>query len=367
MSERLYQQDFIDLLAEKYGMNKKDADKFVKEFFLLIEEALEKDKCVKIKGFGTFKLVDIESRESVNVNTGERFQIQGYTKVSFTPDTSLRDLINKPFSHFETVILNENTILEDTSVDESDDENEEVVEDEPKDQVELPIPDDVPIVEKEEGTPSSMPSKEPDLSAEGIIARELLVSTPVVEVEPPLKERNKPVSKKVENSPVPYLVSIIVFVLLLCGSALCFIYYPDIFDSADERNNNMENFHGSMQPVALPKDSVVREDTIAEVVTPLKEKILVEPVKRESETVKKENEPASKPVPFKLDSVNYTITGTKTTYTIKEGETLTKVSLRFYGTKALWPYIVKHNPDIIKNPDSVPFGTTIKIPELTRK
>ena len=131
MNERLYQQDFIDLLANKHGMNKKDADKFVREFFLLIEEALEKDKYVKIKGLGTFKLVDVESRESVNVNTGERFQIPGYTKVSFTPDNSLRDIINKPFAHFETVVLNESTVLEDTPVSsEFDDENEETVEEE---------------------------------------------------------------------------------------------------------------------------------------------------------------------------------------------------------------------------------------------
>ena len=59
MNERLYLQNFIDLLSEKYGMDKKDADKFVKEFFLLIEEALEQDRSVKIKGFGTFKLVDV--------------------------------------------------------------------------------------------------------------------------------------------------------------------------------------------------------------------------------------------------------------------------------------------------------------------
>lgn len=123
MNERLYLQNFVDLLSEKHGMNKKDAEKFVKEFFLLIEEALERDRSVKIKGLGTFKLVEVESRESVKVNTGERFQIEGYTKVSFVPDTSLRDIINKPFAHFETVVLNENTILEDTPIAESDDED----------------------------------------------------------------------------------------------------------------------------------------------------------------------------------------------------------------------------------------------------
>jgi len=68
-----------------------------------------------------------------------------------------------------------------------------------------------------------------------------------------------------------------------------------------------------------------------------------------------------------LDSASYKITGTKTKYTIKEGETLTRVSLRFYGTKAMWPYIVKHNPKVIKNPNNVPYGTTIEIPELTKE
>ena len=118
MNERLTIQDLIDLLAAKHSMTKKDAEAFVKEFFLLIEQALENE----IKGLGTFKLVDVDSRESVNVNTGERFQIKGHTKVSFTPDTNLRDTINKPFAHFETVVLNEGTVLEDTPMEESDEE-----------------------------------------------------------------------------------------------------------------------------------------------------------------------------------------------------------------------------------------------------
>ena len=121
-NERLTIQDLIDLLAAKHSMTKKDAEAFVKEFFLLIEQALENEKTVKIKGLGTFKLVDVDSRESVNVNTGERFQIKGHTKVSFTPDTNLRDTINKPFAHFETVVLNEGTVLEDTPMEESDEE-----------------------------------------------------------------------------------------------------------------------------------------------------------------------------------------------------------------------------------------------------
>ena len=117
MSEKVTIQDIIELLAEKHSMTKKDAEIFVKGMFELIEEALATEKYVKVKGLGTFKLTEVESRESVNVNTGERIEIQGHTKISFTPDSSMKDLINKPFAHFETVILNECTKLEDTETE----------------------------------------------------------------------------------------------------------------------------------------------------------------------------------------------------------------------------------------------------------
>lgn len=69
----------------------------MKEFFQLIEESLENDKYVKIRGLGTFKLIDVESRESVNINTGERFEIQGHTKVSFAPEPALEGLDKQAF------------------------------------------------------------------------------------------------------------------------------------------------------------------------------------------------------------------------------------------------------------------------------
>ena len=94
----------------------------------------------------------------------------------------------------------------------------------------------------------------------------------------------------------------------------------------------------------------------------LKKEEILTPAKTESKPVQQQPSVSAYP-----DSASYKITGTKTKYTIKEGETLTRVSLRFYGTKAMWPYIVKHNPDVIKNPNNVPYGTTIKIPELTKE
>ena len=173
MNERLTIQDLTDLLAAKHSMTKKDAEAFVKEFFLLIEQALESEKTVKIKGLGTFKLIDVDSRESVNVNTGERFQIKGHTKVSFSPDTNLRDTINKPFAHFETVVLNENTILEDTPIE--DTEEEEVEEETSAQTVLNEVGEGTALLVTEE-----YESTDDELSEEELIQEEQITAQPSV-------------------------------------------------------------------------------------------------------------------------------------------------------------------------------------------
>ena len=470
MNERLTIQDLTDLLAAKHSMTKKDAEAFVKEFFLLIEQALENEKTVKIKGLGTFKLIDVDSRESVNVNTGERFQIKGHTKVSFSPDANLRDTINKPFAHFETVVLNENTILEDTPIEDTEEEEageeasaqtvlnemgdnsettaieenegtDNLSEEEPiqEEQIasrplveesieELAITEESAIVQElteqtspkepeeiitetnieekveqledeevpeeevtiDEQQPASIEEEKEKITAEKIIEQELLKANlqPVTPIVPPAeketikpvqpKQISQPVSKKTapvkEKSPVPYLIAVIVVVLLLCGGVILFIYYPDLFSSSSDKNA-LDMPPVTTQPVppeAQLSDTIAHKDTtkiitpdvskVATTTQPVAKKEEAIPVKAEPQTVTQQ--PATSAY---LDSASYKITGTKTKYTIKEGETLTRVSLRFYGTKAMWPYIVKHNPKVIKNPNNVPYGTTIEIPELTKE
>ena len=90
-------------------LDKKTCEAFARTLFEVVEEALLSDKFVKVKGFGTFKLVAVSDRESVNINTGERFQIEGHTKVSFIPDNTLKEEINRPFAHFETIDLSDDT------------------------------------------------------------------------------------------------------------------------------------------------------------------------------------------------------------------------------------------------------------------
>ncbi len=124
----------------------------------MIQDALIKDKFVKVKGFGTFKLVAVGERESVDVNTGERIQIEGHTKISFTPDNSLKDIINRPFSHFQTVVINEGTDLKEMETldvpSESKDTNSEADTDLP------PLTDEPPVNDEPPVLPPTLPDSE---------------------------------------------------------------------------------------------------------------------------------------------------------------------------------------------------------------
>ncbi|WP_036904407.1 HU family DNA-binding protein [Prevotella sp. AGR2160] len=94
-------------LVEKYHLSKGDAETFVSAFFDILQQGLKDDRIAKVKSLGTFKLITVKDRESVDVNTGERIVIEGRDKISFTPDKILAELINKPFAQFDTVVVNE--------------------------------------------------------------------------------------------------------------------------------------------------------------------------------------------------------------------------------------------------------------------
>ena len=90
-------QEIAKTLIERNGLTKKEASTFVNAMFEVIQQALERDRVVKVKGLGTFKIIDVDARESVNVNTGERVLIEGHDKITFVPDALMKELVNKPF------------------------------------------------------------------------------------------------------------------------------------------------------------------------------------------------------------------------------------------------------------------------------
>ena len=100
-------QMITSALAKQYKLSVADATAFVDAIFTIVSSELKNGKQVKIKGLGTFKVQSVKPRESVNVNTGERVLIKGHDKITFTPDTAMKELVNKPFSQFETVVIND--------------------------------------------------------------------------------------------------------------------------------------------------------------------------------------------------------------------------------------------------------------------
>ncbi len=105
--DKISSQEIIDLVATKLSISKRVSEEFLKNMFSTIEEALLAGESVKLKNFGTFKLQWNEPRKSVNVNTGEEIVLEGYNKITFVPDNSLKDIVNEPFAHLESVVLDD--------------------------------------------------------------------------------------------------------------------------------------------------------------------------------------------------------------------------------------------------------------------
>ena len=118
-------QLIADAVAKKHKITVKEAEKFVSAIFDVVNEGLKTDKLVKVKGLGTFKVQAVKPRESVNVNTGERVLIEGHEKVSFTPDATMKEVVNKPFAQFETVVLNDGVDFADIESKSDDEEKAE--------------------------------------------------------------------------------------------------------------------------------------------------------------------------------------------------------------------------------------------------
>lgn len=363
MNEKVGIQDVARLLAAKHGLKDAEADAFAREFFALIVEALERDRYVKIKGLGVFKLIAVDSRESIHVNTGERIEISGHTKISFTPDAALKETINKPFSHFETVVLNEGVTFDDIPME--SDEAEFVPTEAPKSEAQaepaaptekITAPEETPVVPEEAlatQEEATVASKETPL--------------PLVEPEIPAAEPMKTVETVVEkksSSARFWAIAAVILLLLLCGGA--YLYFgrqkPAQVSPVASAQKATEAVATSVAVADTARQDTVKPSTSVAVPATTKA--------QKPQTTVASTTPATKkatPTPFVPDSTGYVITGTETTHTISEGETLTRVALRYYGTKALWPYIVQHNRDVIKNPNHVPYGTTVRIPKLRKK
>ena len=197
MNDKITIQELVEFISGNQSTSKKEIEAFAKEFFKLIEDALQTERYVKIKGFGTFKLIEVDSRESINVNTGERFEIQGHNKITFTPDATLKEVVNKPFAHFESVVLNDGVFFEEEPIL---DEETPVTEEEPIIEEEAPIIEE-PIIE-EEPSPISLLQEE-EVPSTDVVGPDTEEENPIIEEEEPIIEEEVPVIEEpiIEEEP----------------------------------------------------------------------------------------------------------------------------------------------------------------------
>lgn len=351
MNNRLTIQDLAGLLAEFTGKDKNTAERFLREFIAVVSEGVYADKLVKVKGLGTFKIIPVEKRESIHVNTGERFVIPEHYKFSFLPDRELRELVNKPFSFFETTELGENVDF--TDVDVSPDEPEEKeAEDESIEEVmpeeeRLPQEEDVPLEDP-------VPAEEPDSSQE-----ESAVPFPH-----PMRDREETDDIVLDNTDnldnadnnvapdpvemedrqslcVPASGAGTVKSRTKRNVAICvFVLFLIVFNVCLYLNRN-HFFEGKKETLVLTKDTAplgvaqadsVRQDT-TQVATQTSEAMPETPSPKVIARVK-----------------------------IEPGSRLTLISLDYYGSKVFWVYLYEYNKAVIKDPNNVPIGTVIEVP-----
>ena len=189
---RLTIQEIAKVLVAKNGLEPSRANRFATELFAIIQERLEKNDLVKVKGLGTFKVITVDARESVSVRTGGRVMIEEHSKITFTPDATMKELVNKPFSQFETVVLNDNVEFDDLKEQAADSEFEDIKDDLTEEELvqlekyeeELAVQQQEPPVKQEElvvkEEESLVQQEEPVIQQQ-----EPVVEEPLVDVEQP--------------------------------------------------------------------------------------------------------------------------------------------------------------------------------------
>jgi len=370
-------QEVAKVLVEKNGLDPKDASHFASEFFALILQQLQQDDQVKIKGLGTFKIINVEARESVSVQTGERVVIDSHSKVTFTPDTVMKELVNKPFSQFETVVLNDGVEFADLK-DEKDaavEEKEETVEEQQP--VVAPVIEDEPAAVIEEPAavieePAAAPAVEEEPAAAPVIAEP--AAAPVAEEV--VAEREQPVNTVTlddgEDNEHPWWR----WILTILGiAALMLLAAYGGYE------------YGRRQAVAVP-DTIVVKDTVymAEMADSalltgeeVEQPVAVQPetVQETPQPVKEQAQPAkeqAKPAAENFDKYAamdervrlgaYRIVGTLREVTVEPGQTFYSICRAHLGPD-MQCYVEVYN-GLPKNP-TIKVGQVIKIPKLELK
>ena len=304
-------QELVDIIATQTNFTKKNSEEFLKEFVHVLQEYLEKDGFVKVKGLGTFKLVKNEERKSVNVTTGEAIIIPAHNKVSFIPDNAIKEAVNKPYAHLETITVDDDT--KNSTIDAQPDNTvreEKSIQDEAKNNS---IPNNT-VIQQEETSNNSKKTK-----------------------------KNK------KKNPVAIVILLLLFHVAM---AVSFYFYKTEIVSFFQRavtieENNLPQatiIDNQLSPVSIVADTVVVVETDSMPDTTN--------IQQPDEIIATYTPELAQNAPIK----EY--------ITVNEGSRLTWIAYKAYGHKAFWVYIYDANRNQLKTPNDVKIGMELAIPEL---
>lgn len=387
-------QEIAKILIEKNKLSQKDANKFAAAMFEIIQQRLDSEGLVKVKGLGTFKMIRVEARESVSVRTGERVMIDSHAKVTFTPDATMKELVNKPFSQFDTVILNEGVEFEDLADDLTEEElaevermeEETVVVQQPsvEQSVEKPIKESV-----EE--PVEKPVEKPEVPIEPIQPiNPIEPSEPTAQPQPLLElvedekeeipqeepQREEPIYYEDEESSGSWLKVlgyILLTLALMAASAYggyWYAHHKDFFDFVKEKLTTAPDVIATDSIEDISADTTATE-AIPETEQPAPESRKEEPKAEEPKKEEVKKESSEEPIWKKYEAMDvrvrtgaYHIVGTDHEVKARKGETLARIARRELG-EDMSCYLEVYND--MKPNTELKEGQIVKIPKLKWK
>ena len=387
--------DLCSVLTSKNGLDDKESHRFIKAIFDVIQEGLDEDKIVKVKGLGTFKIIEVDDRESINVNTGERVLIEGHSKLTFTPDSVMKEIVNKPFSQFETVILNEGVDFPEPAVEEP--AAEDIIADEPAEDKEIIVEPQIdnnvaeqsveeePVAEKtvaEEPVAEKNVAEEP--VAEKNVAEEPVAEEPVAEdsvVE--FTDDNDNVQSGEENSVeesvfetsnnnsiLRWILSGVAVLLLILGAAYGGYLYGRYELSEEIAYKQMKADLKTAEITTKKAQVAIKKDSVAQEVDATKIGAMSIDNKDESANDEAKTETAKtssdkyEDMDIRVRTGAYRIIGEDRTVKAKAGQTVEDIATKLLGP-GMSCYVEVYNG--LEGKATLKEGQTIKIPKLELK
>ena len=419
---KITNSNILSLFRKQIGISKADEIAFAEAFQYIFEEALLQDKILKISGLGTFKLIPVESRKSVNVNTGEEIEIASHYKLTFTPDASLKDKVNEPLAHLETVELDDDVVIENqdemqdiTSQDDVVEEiqnisyqqddplqklteqalelkdiladiqglgglNQDLVEEKIEEEkieetviVEEVVKVNEQVADEEEVVIDKQEEPKPEETKKVVIDTQVVEETPKFQVSASasvsgqviIVSINKEDYKSDSKHSKGWIWAAVVLFLGIIG----LLVYQNLDFFAPTEDTEIDTLTVTVVEEAEPMEEIIPQIEDSVLCADL-EMDSIEEIEHQDSI---DNIEVDKTSPIYSEQFSDIFNRKREyvefidTVVLNEGSRLTWISLKQYGHKDYWVYIYEANRDIIKNPNAIKIGTKLRIPKLAEE